>query len=267
MARTPLGNELTASHRRTQQQIAALVLRRLLQLWPALDPARLDETSPALLAAVLDLVRGGHALSARAAASYYAAYRLAEGIAGAPPAVTAPAVDVDAVRTSLLVTGPVGIKQATARGVTVRQATANALVRLSGAATRHVQAGGRGVVIESVNQDQAALGWARVASATGCAFCLMLASRGPAYKSEGTADFTAHDHCNCGAEPAFDGYEWNDVATRARDAWEAATDRGGEFWQRWNDAHTGPAPEGAKARTTLLVNGPFRQYLAAHGGL
>lgn len=264
MARTALGNELTRNHRRTQQQIATVVLRRLLELWPALDPTRLDETSPAFISAVMELVRGGHALSSRAAVSYYAAYRLAEGIAGAPPPVPTPALDLAAVRTSLLVTGPVSIKSATGNGMTIQKATANALVKVSGAVTRHVETGGRDVVIESVNRDQQALGWARVASGGGCAFCLMLAGRGPVYKNEGTAAFDAHDHCNCGAEPAFEGYEWNETSRAAREAYEAATARDGDFYQQWSDAYTGPVPQDAKARSTLLVNGPFRQYLAAN---
>jgi hypothetical protein len=38
-----------------------------------------------------------------------------------------------------------------------------------------------------------------------CAFCEMLASRGFAYRSEGTADAHVHDGCNCVVMPGFDG--------------------------------------------------------------
>lgn len=246
-------------------QIRALVLRRLLALWPMLDPARLDDTSPAFVAAAVDLVRGGHALSARAAASYYLAYRVAEGAGGIAPAVVPAVLDTDAVRTSIVVTGPVALKRATGKGVPFTVSVPNALTQVSGAVARHVQSGSWDTVQGAVQRDQQALGWARVADANGCAFCLMLASRGPAYKSEGTAGFEAHDHCACGIEPAFDGYQWDPVAEKAAAAWSAATNRDGDWFQQWKEdyiARGGAAAANAAGSSSKLVNGPFRAYLA-----
>lgn len=267
MAATAAGAALTRQHRQTQAQVRALVLRRLLTLWPILDPARLDDTSPAFTAAAVDLVRGGHALSARAAASYYLAYRAAEGVGGVAAAVTPAVLDADAVRTSLIVTGPVALKRATGGGVPLAVSVPKALTQVSGAVARHVQSGAWDTVREAVQRDQQAQGWARVADANGCAFCLMLASRGPAYKSETTADFEAHDHCACGIEPAFDGYEWDPVAAKAAEAWSAATDRNGDWFQQWNDdyiARGGKAASDSAGRASKLINGPFRAYLAAN---
>lgn len=61
----------------------------------------------------------------------------------------------------------------------------------------------RDTVTESSVEDPSARGWQRETSG-GCAFCEMLGSRGVVY-SEASADFAAHDHCQCYAVPAFDG--------------------------------------------------------------
>jgi hypothetical protein len=42
----------------------------------------------------------------------------------------------------------------------------------------------------------------RVLGGAGCDFCQMLAGRGEVYSAE-TADFEAHDHCGCTAEPIY----------------------------------------------------------------
>lgn len=228
MAVTPAGAALTRQHRQTQAAIRSLTLQRLLPLWRLLDPARLDATSPGYLEAAVALVRGGHALSARAAASYYLAFRVAEGLtAGAPP-LPPPPLDVDRVRTSLIVTGPVEVKRATGMRVPLGRAVDTALTMTSGAVARHVAAGGWDTVQGAVRSDRQARGWARVASGNACAFCLMLASRGPVYRGEDTASFEPHDHCSCGIEPVLgDGYQWPETSVAAREQWDALKDENG----------------------------------------
>lgn len=49
--------------------------------------------------------------------------------------------------------------------------------------------------------DPGAVGWKRVGLGR-CDFCRMLIGRGAVYR-EATAAFQAHDHCGCGAEPAW----------------------------------------------------------------
>lgn len=49
--------------------------------------------------------------------------------------------------------------------------------------------------------DPAARGWKRVGTGR-CDFCRMLISRGAVY-TEATVNFRAHDHCGCGAAPAW----------------------------------------------------------------
>ena len=61
----------------------------------------------------------------------------------------------------------------------------------------------RDTITESAIEDPGARGWQRETSG-GCSFCELLAGRGTVY-SEESADFAAHDHCQCLAIPAFDG--------------------------------------------------------------
>jgi len=74
-----------------------------------------------------------------------------------------------------------------------------------GGMQRRVSNFGRQTVMGSSVADPAALGWQRV-GAGECkqGFCDMLIARGAVY-TEATADFAAHDHCQCTAVPAFGG--------------------------------------------------------------
>jgi hypothetical protein len=71
-----------------------------------------------------------------------------------------------------------------------------------GGVQKRIANGARHVVTQSSLSDPAANGWMRIGSGE-CDFCAMLVSRGAVY-GEGSADFAAHDHCNCSAAPAFD---------------------------------------------------------------
>jgi hypothetical protein len=51
--------------------------------------------------------------------------------------------------------------------------------------------------------DREAAGWQRIARPAGCDFCVMLAQRGAVYRRS-TADFAAHNNCNCKARPTWD---------------------------------------------------------------
>lgn len=77
-----------------------------------------------------------------------------------------------------------------------------ALVRVSGGLQRIIANAGRDTVTSSSVRDPQARGWERV-GAGDCAFCADLIGRGAVY-SEESADFQAHDHCQCSASPVFD---------------------------------------------------------------
>lgn len=224
MATTVTGAELTEQHRRAQLALRSGFMRELVRLWPLIDLDRLDETAAEWIGFVTDLILTWRMQSVDRALSYYDEFRRAE--IGAPlpnrgnyRSLAKP--ELAAIRTSLLVTGPVGVKSRIGKGINPRIAKAKALVDVSGAASRHVLNGGRQLITEAVVKDKVALGFIRVTDDDPCAFCAMLAARGPVYHSKETAFRTTersrkrgpgkeyHDHCGCSAEAVFSGdAEW-----------------------------------------------------------
>ena len=89
-----------------------------------------------------------------------------------------------------------GIINARRRGFSPTAAARNGFAKVSGSASGLVFGGSRLVLTEATGK------YRRVAGGSACDFCLMLEGRGAVY-SVRTADFTAHDHCACSAEPVF----------------------------------------------------------------
>jgi hypothetical protein len=223
VATTVTGAELTDQHRRAQLALRSAFMRELVRLWPLINLDKLDETAAEWIGFVTDLILTYRMQSVDRALSYYDSFRRAEigqplpnrgnyrGLATPEPA---------AIKTSLLVTGPIGVKSRIGKGIDPRIAKAKAMVDVSGAASRHVLNGGRQLITEAVVKDDVALGFIRVTDDDPCAFCALLAARGPVYHSKDTAYRTTarskrgpgkeyHDHCGCSAEAVFSGdTEW-----------------------------------------------------------
>lgn len=199
---TPAGRRLTEAHRLAQARLGVTVVRQIRAAWRLLDPSDLDRTTGAWLRVAIPIVQQHHAVSSELAADYVRAFRtleLGERDGFAPQLSRGP--NLRAVTTSLLVTGPFSIKTARKRGVPVERAMTNAFTRSAGEAMRHSLSGGRLTLLESVRADDRARGWARVTGGKACEFCRMLAGRGAVYGSG--ADFQAHAHCSCSAEPVY----------------------------------------------------------------
>jgi hypothetical protein len=233
MAVTAAGRDLTRRFRTEQLGIRARMLRALLRLWPLLDVRRLDATAPEWLRLNVQTIAEHRRESAWAAAAYYERLRAAEA-ASVPPYRArwldsqVDTVAHNAIRQSLIVTGPVAIKKASAK-LTVITGTdpdavaqraldkirATALTQVEGAASRHVLDGGREVLREEAARDPVALGFARRSDGDPCYFCALMISRGFVYRSETDAGRSAntkfvgdglykfHDHCACTLEPLF----------------------------------------------------------------
>src|SRR5690625_315655 len=75
---------------------------------------------------------------------------------------------------------------------------------VAGGLQRRIANMSRATVMGSSVQDPSADGWQRTTAGDGCLFCQMLAGRAELYTKE-TADFAAHDRCNCEAVPAWGG--------------------------------------------------------------
>src|SRR5690606_37914962 len=154
-------------------------------VWRLLDPLDVDGTAPVWLTAARGVVEAQHRISADLAAAYLRRFRAVElaGAGGAAAGVAellapeVPPLVADALTSSLLVTGRIAVKEGTRRGLPLEQVVAEARVASARSAMRHALAGGRDLILEHVERDERALGWARVTSGSPCHFCAMLASR------------------------------------------------------------------------------------------
>jgi hypothetical protein len=264
LAQTPEATALTRAFQGQQLTLTQAALRDLLRLWTAI--VRPDDYDTferfARLAATLVGMRGRDA--AGMAAAYYEAFRRAEGVAGAPTTVLAEPVAEGAVAGTLRGAALVGAVSGRRAGQTPEQAARSAFARASGSATRLILDSGRGTVARSVRADREALGWIRVTDADPCAFCRMVASRGPAFKSaksaggganakfEGGGEFKFHDHCQCTAEPFYEGSKVPALNEQFDAEYTAA--------QKWARANPDLAAKGTK--NDALNN--LRNYLAQH---
>ena len=108
-------------------------------------------------------------------------------------------------------------------------------------------------VVENGRRDPKRVRYARVPTgAETCDFCLMLASRGFVYQSEGTAG-AGHTHyaCDCRCVPGWDGMEVEDYDPRS-------------IYDRWQDAIDAKARERAERKGTT-VSEERAAIMAAYG--
>lgn len=191
---------LTVTHRKAQLTLRAKVLKELHRIWPALQWDDLDRTFPLWANVASTLIVRNRATSSALAASYYRALRFQQGITDPVEIVTPEALPTEQVRTVLRVTSIVSLKAAATRGLAREAAMANAFVSSSGSISRLVLDAGRETIRATSIADRRAEGWQRVASGRACDFCSMLDGK---VHREPTADFPAHDHCGCTAQPLF----------------------------------------------------------------
>jgi hypothetical protein len=287
VARTPEGEAITKAFQARQVALTATVLRELLRLWNALvkpgDFSTFQQFAEAA-AAIVGLRRQD---AVNLAMTYYQEFRVAEDVgtltaptqtlvfAGASAlrempilGVTRelrsepgrvidgsftplPALPLDEtqVATGLRAASLSSVASARRAGQSYETATKTAFVRTSGTATRLVNDGARDTITRSVKRDDKALGWLRSTDDDPCAFCRMLASRGPVYKTRATAGFQAHDHDRCHPEPFFEGSVVPRLNQQFKREYDAA-----QTWARV----TG---NGAKGTKNDALNN-LRQYLA-----
>lgn len=89
---------------------------------------------------------------------------------------------------------------------------AAALDEIARLVEKEVARGFRDSITGNARQDEEAIGWSRVARASACKLCVMLADKGAVYM-ESTANFAAHTDCHCAARPAFRNGEHGPEAT------------------------------------------------------
>lgn len=195
---------VSEQHRAAQARLLAVVAADTARVFPLLDVNNVDQSFQGFVNGMEATVNARRTVSSSLSATYYTAIRDDAEVNGNFTPRLNPTVNKEQLFTSLLVSGPVAIKKNLAAGASAQTARQAALTNTIKAAQRHVINGGRATILDSVRRDSGALGWARLTDGQPCAFCALLASRGPAYKSEGTSKFRAHDGCGCTAVPVFD---------------------------------------------------------------
>ena len=172
--------------RRTVAAIDGRARRDLAALWRRMESAaQAGEMLHDILPALVDTY--GLA-AATAAAQWYDSVRAKSSAGGS---FTADPIEIPDTGTHALI------------GWAVTTATDDAAFKalIEGGMQRRIANHSRLTVARSSIADPGARGWRRT-GAGDCDFCSMLLGRGAVY-TEATADFPAHDHCRCGAEPAF----------------------------------------------------------------
>lgn len=234
-------------YRRIQALMAARMAQQVLQVWRDLmNPAKVDTSWPAVRSALIPIVQQAREQSAALARAAYADARRDAGITDGEFDPAGPlSLALKRLEGALDVTGPVEFKKAIAAGKTPQEAMDAAAVRMVGSTQYLALEGGRQAMQRSIDADEQATGWARVTDADPCAWCAMLASRGPVYKSARTAGDprrggnSYHDHCACQAWPAFSNSEpFIGIAEKLYDDWLRETrGRGGKHavnaFRRW----------------------------------
>lgn len=180
----------------SQRGVRALVLRDLAAWWTTVEhlpPSELQAEARAFLPV---LVGAYSEVSATAAADFYESARAASGARGA---FTAALSEFDA---------PLAMRRRVswATSPLFDGDAESALARMSAAADKTALQGGRETVMLNAKRDQAKPRFARVPVGKTCAWCLMLASRGAAYRSAESAGAAGqyHNDCDCQPVPSWD---------------------------------------------------------------
>lgn len=238
---------LTEAYRRDQFRLSAeSVVKARVAYNQFLSVADLDASFPAWAVIMDRIVTDGFLGSSRLAAEYVARTAKLAGV----EVPEFPHVQVNAalLHENLLVNGPVNIKQKIAAGIPPGAAKEQALERFLGVIQEEVLNGGRDVVIGASKYYGRSGRWRRVASgARPCAFCAMLAGRGPVY-SKDTVDFVAHRSCGCTAELVFG--EWE--PTGKERLWRASYDLAALAADEAGEQRVAPVFKNDKREDTIL---------------
>lgn len=195
---------VTAEFRSAQADLVTLTVADLEAFWRTLDASDAPASQAALLSFLPDLVQTYGEIGAADAADFY------EELRDASPDVRRPYTAV--VPDDVLTVEQIEASTRWALGPLwtatddLALAVETALTNLSGVANRLVLTPARDTVRTNAQRDPESYGYRRVGKGDSCKFCRMLIGRGNVY-SKDTAAFAAHDHCDCTAEPSWDGGE------------------------------------------------------------
>lgn len=245
MARTEAGRELTVQHRLDQVLNSARVASDTEALLELFDLGNIDGSAPEWMAAMENLTRAGRTESMRLARQYLEEFSLVESGQKHRGIVT-PMFDQRAALEGLRINGPVRMKAYIKQGFEPEEALAKIYTAVAGDVMTTVMNAGRELHNESVRYFGRSGKYRRVTDGKPCAFCAMIASRGPVY-SEVTKDFRVHDFCGCTSEQVFGEWVPNDEEALWRASYKAAALDADE----WDQVRIAPKPDSLEEDTIL----------------
>ncbi|MDN5725167.1 MAG: hypothetical protein L0G99_04435 [Propionibacteriales bacterium] len=214
MAQTRQGRDLTEAHKQAQIDLSETGVADFIDLTAGLlDPARLDGTRIEWAGYVATSLERQHQASASLAATYLDTYRRIEGGGSGIPIGLA-ALDLGSAVGSL--DFMIARAKTTTGTVGPRMAVSGATNLMVGAIQRHILAGGRDTIDQATLANPNSVGWRRVTDGKPCAFCALLASRGPVYTNANNAGQGRrfHDRCGCTIEEVIG--DWRPTAAERR---------------------------------------------------
>lgn len=186
-------------HQQALGDLTTLAQRDLLAFWRTLDHGDAAAVLAALEDVLPDLIATYGTAAAALAADWYDDLR--DQAAPDGTFVAAPADPAPAERAAVLARWAVGPLFGAEPDAGL------ALSRLAGGVQRTVAGTDRATIESNIDADPASPRYARHASANACAFCALVATRGPVYRSEASAGAKYHDHCHCIAVPDWGDFE------------------------------------------------------------
>lgn len=228
MAETPEGKALTEAYRRRQAVLREQTERRVRAMSRFVNVQDIDGSWRWRLE-MQSLMADQHEKNLRLTERYVDQFALVEN--GRTIDVVRPDFDAVAVDRTIQIEGSAYMKKLIGGGLGYREAVGKASLNLASALGQSTLDAGRNLVDVTMRYHGRKGRYRRVTDGQPCAFCAMLAGRGPVY-SEETAYFESHKHCGCTAEPVF--RDWTPTEQEAqwiasyRAAAESA-DRAGEM--------------------------------------
>jgi hypothetical protein len=213
------------SHQEQQDLVLAGLEPAVESAWSLLNVKDLRGTLDHFSAALSALVHHFGRASASAAAKEYATKRVEAGIPGTFRPAHATSAGLEQVTAEVNdATKSLWNADVRSGASSARLIVDDALTNVQGVATRLVLNTSRETLLDAVQKDRKARGWARVPEAGACSFCLLLATRGAVYKTQQTGEFAAHDHCRCHVDPLFAShYEPTAQVREAQALYKAST--------------------------------------------
>jgi hypothetical protein len=211
-----------------QLALSAAVVAGLAHVWPSFDPKRPRLTFPDVRRPAAALIVELSSAAASLAADHFETLRDEAHVAQPfrVPIIDLPSQDdieheLDRVTADIL-DGSSSDFEALRQAIEA-QIESSAQKMIADAASNEQMA--------AVEADPQAIGWARVTRPGACAFCLMLATRGPVYGSKTSASFRPHvavngkgGTCHCTVEPLWRGtYEPAAHVREAQAIWKSST--------------------------------------------